>query len=314
MTEPDDEFRVVSWNIEHNGQDGSSDTNTGRWHLAMELLAALRPHVLLRQELTHAHRHGARAMWAEAARLGGNGPSFAAFLAAGTPESANATGVYVDPSLCEPTEYHEHVTGMWHPACNPVVRLKGTLSKLSLASVHLCSFDGEWRAREARRLTTLGKPGMAAILAGDFNSYPHRITERANLPNWRTIADRSHFEHRTVERAGRRVSDTVPDEILSAAHDGQPAVFTELGHYAATELGQPSALHPTASLWRQDQGRPQRIDRIYATAQIAQALTRIETIDTEATRKVSDHAPVLATFSLAALRTALYPDPTCTNT
>jgi endonuclease/exonuclease/phosphatase family metal-dependent hydrolase len=253
---------------------------------------------------------GGRAIWGEAARLGGNGPVHTAFLANATPESANPTGVYTDPSLLRPVQYFEHGTGMWHPICNPVVQLKGASSTLSLASFHLCSFDPAQRASEAKRLATLGKPGMAAIIGGDCNSYPHRPEdETAALPDWDKIADRSHFEARTIERGGERVSDTRPDEILAGEHDGRPPVFKELGHYAATVLGQPDALDPTASLWRTDQGPKQRIDRIYATPQVAEALIRVEVIVTDEVVEVSDHPPVVATFSLSKLRRALSPAP-----
>ncbi|PGH46935.1 endonuclease/exonuclease/phosphatase family protein [Streptomyces sp. Ru87] len=300
----DDDFRVVSWNVEHNGRDGRSDE---RWHRATGVLTGLRPHIVLRQELTGAQEYGRRALWAEAAALGGPGrPPFIAHLAPATRESPNPTGVYTDPALCETAEYHEHVTGMWHPICNPVVRLRGAVSKLSLASVHLCSWDPAQREKEAKRLTILGKPGMATILGGDFNSYPHRIgDEKTLLPDWSQVKDRSHFEQRTVPRASRRVSDYRPDAILASAHEGQPPVFTELGHYAATVLGQTAALEPTASLGRTDQGPRQRIDRIYVTPQLAPALTGLEVIATDDVRAASDHAAVMATFSLSTLRRVL---------
>lgn len=294
----DDEFRVVSWNVEHNGISNSGDD--GRWHLAMDVLATLQPHVLLRQELTRANMFGGRAIWAESDRLGGH----AAFLASATPESANPTGVYVDRDLCRPTEFFEHRTGMWHPICNPVVRIKGAVEKLSLASIHLCSFDPATRASEAKRVATLGKPGMAAIVGGDMNS-----SSGHPLPDWSQVEDRAHFEARTIERDGKRVSDTLPDEILAGEYEGRPPVFVELGHYAATELGQASALEPTASLWRTDQGTRQRIDRIYATPQVAAALTRLEVIVTDEVTEASDHPPVAATFSYSALCRAMSSEP-----
>lgn len=299
-----DEFTVVSWNIEHNGTD--KDGSEHRWHLAMDVLAGLQPHVLLRQELTRANMHGARMVWAEAARLGNHTP----FLSNATPESANPTGVYVSRDLMDPIEYFEHGTLMWHPICNPVVRLKGTKTKLSIGSYHLCSFDPTQRATEAKRLVTLGKPGLETIIGGDANSYPHRVAnETAPLPNWNEVQDRSHYEHRTIERNGKRVSDTIPDGILAGAPDGRPPVFVDLAHHAATVLAQPEALNPTASLWRKDQGTMQRIDRIYATPAVAEALTRLEVVITSEVIEASDHAPVAATFSLAKLRRALGPAP-----
>lgn len=204
-----DVIRVVIWNLDHNGISREGDDS--RWRTAMKVLAGLKPHLLLRQELTRAHMYGYRAVWAEAMHLGGHIP----FLATATPESANPTGVYVDPRVFEVVEYHEHVTGMWHPVCNPVLRLRGITAKLNVASFHLCSFDPQQRASEAKKLTTLGKPGMATIIGGDCNSYPHTRIETAPLPDWNYIDDRSHFEHRTIECDGRRVSDTRPDEILS---------------------------------------------------------------------------------------------------
>ncbi|MDH6222215.1 endonuclease/exonuclease/phosphatase family protein [Streptomyces pseudovenezuelae] len=305
MTQPpeNDEFRVVTWKVEHNGISNNGDD--ARWHLAMDVLATLQPHVLLRQELTRADMFGGRAIWAESARLGGH----AAFLASANPESANPTGAYVDRDLCRPAQYFEHRTGMWHSVCNPVVRLKGTARTLSLASVHLCPFDPAMRASEARRLATLGRPGVAAIVGGDMNSYSHRLGSGPALPDWSQITDRAHFEARTIERNGKRISDTLPDEILSGEHGGRPPVFVELGHYAATELGLQGALEPTASLWRTDQGPRQRIDRFYATPQVARALTGLEVVVTEEVIEASDHPPVLATFSLSALRRALSADP-----
>ncbi|MCK7622511.1 endonuclease/exonuclease/phosphatase family protein [Streptomyces sp. RS10V-4] len=298
MINANDQVRVVTWNLEHNGHE--RDGATDRWHLAMGILADLQPHILLRQELTRANMYGMRAVYAEAVRLGVHMP----FLASATPESANPTGVYVDMALFEPVQFFEHVTGMWHPICNPVVRLKGASKALSLASVHLCSFDPDLRVTEAKRLTTLGKPGMETLLGGDFNSYVHFEDEASSLPDWATVQDRTHFEHRTVDRGGKRVSDTRPDRILAGTHHGRPPIFTELGQHAAS-LGVAGALNPTSSLWRTDQGGMQRIDRIYATPQIAAALIDLRVIDIPEVQVVSDHCPVMATFSLNRLREAL---------
>ncbi|WP_055716086.1 endonuclease/exonuclease/phosphatase family protein [Streptomyces torulosus] len=295
-----DEFTVVSWNVEHNGTD--ADGSDHRWHLAMDILTGLRPHVLLRQELTRADMYGQRMVWAEARRLGNHTP----FLASATRESANPTGVYVDRDLCDPVQFFDHRTLMWHPVCNPLVQLMDAPTPLSLASIHLCSWDPTTRAREAKRLTVLRRPGMEAIFGGDCNSEPHRQDDETAEPtDWSQVEDRALFEARTIEVDGRRVTDTVPDEILAGEYDGQPPVFVDLAHYAATELGQQDALPATAPLWRKDQGPRRRIDRIYATPRVAEALTRVEVIVTDEVIEVSDHAPLLATFSRSKLRRAL---------
>ncbi|UIX34271.1 endonuclease/exonuclease/phosphatase family protein [Streptomyces sp. GQFP] len=299
MSSPKDEFRVLSWNIEHNGVD--KDGSTARWDLAMDVLDAIQPHVLLRQELTRADRDGQSMVWNEARRLGHHFP----FLATATPESANPTGVYLDYEVCQPTNHYEHGTKLWHPVCNPVALLKGATQALSLGSFHLCSWDPATRATEAKRLTTLGKPGMAAIIGGDGNSYPHRLNDRTPLPDWSKVEDRSHYEHRTIVRDGKRISDTVAHEILCGEHEGHPPVFVDLAYYAATELGQETALNPTASLWKTNQGSRQRIDWVLATPQVAGCLTSLRVVVNDDVIAASDHPPVLATFSFSALRRVL---------
>ncbi|MEY9840529.1 endonuclease/exonuclease/phosphatase family protein [Streptacidiphilus sp. EB103A] len=294
-----DTVTVACWNVEHNGHDHGGEDH--RRHHAYDVLAAYQPSIVLRQELTHAHRDGQAHLFQEANRLG-----LLAFLAPGTPESDNPTGVFIDPQLFEPLAHFQHVTGTWHPICNPVVRLRGAVRPLSLASFHLCSHDPATRSSEAKRLTVLGAPGRSAILGGDTNSYPHRLAdESVPLPQWDQVTDASHYEHRTVEREGRRVSDTQPDEILA----GGKHVFVDTGHYAATTLAQPHALAATASLHRTDQGGPQRIDRLYCTPDLAPALLSVEAMADAAVREASDHALIIARFSLFGLRRALSPPP-----
>jgi endonuclease/exonuclease/phosphatase family metal-dependent hydrolase len=292
-------LRLICWNIEHNGIDHDGSRN--RRELALDIMAAYRPHIVLRQELTGADAHGAAALYQEGERLGGLIP----FMAPPTMESPNATGVMIDPDVFELGACHPHITNMWHPICNLVVRVRGTHKDLSLASVHLCSYDGQTRATEAKRLTVLGDRGRTALFGGDFNSYPHRTgDELAKLPDWSTITDPVHYEHRTVERAGSRISDTVPDEILAGGNQ----IFTDLGHHAATKLGQRRAVAATAHIGRTELGLLQRIDRIYCSPVLAPALTSFDVIDSDAVRAVSDHALLYATFDLATFRAALDTD------
>jgi len=297
----DDELRVACWNVEKNGHGGHRGAGGDRRAIAHELLADIRPHIVLRQELTGAAADGSRALYEEAARLGG----LTAFMAPATPESPNATGVMVDPVLFEIVSSHDQVTGMWHPVCNPVVRLKGTRKPVSLASVHLSSWDPVQRASEARRLTFLANGGRSAIFGGDMNSYPHRhATETVALPDWEAVrtSDPLHYEHRTIERGGQRVSDTIPDEVFTAS-----GIFTDLAHHAGTVLKQPDALKGSASLWRTDQGIRSRIDRMYCTPDLAAALLSLEVVADGEVAEASDHALLVARFSLAKVRQVLTP-------
>ncbi|MFJ9967196.1 endonuclease/exonuclease/phosphatase family protein [Streptomyces avermitilis] len=292
-----DELRVVCWNIEHNGR-GPSGGDDHR-DLARDILAAIEPHIVLRQELTGAWDRGKADLYAEANRLGGLTPFMAAPREG---RSKNPVGVMVDPTLFFIDGYFEHDLP-WKPICNPRVRLKGCAKSLDLASAHLCHYDPDLRATEARRITTLADSGRSALVGMDANSYPHADLESVALPDWDQIEDRVHFQHRTIERDGRRVSDTRPDEILSG---GDP-VFTDLGLHAGTVLGQPGALAATASLTRTDQGAAQRIDRMYCTPGLAPALLAFAVMATDEVREVSDHALLVARFDLDVLRQVLTP-------
>ncbi|MFI5822842.1 endonuclease/exonuclease/phosphatase family protein [Streptomyces rishiriensis] len=294
-----DELRVVCWNIEHNGR-GRSGSDDHR-DLARDILSAIEPHILLRQELTGAWDRGKADLYAEANRLGGLTPFMAAPREG---RSRNPVGVMVDPALFLVDGEFEHDLA-WKPICNPRVRLKGCPKSLDLASAHLCHFDPDMRATEARRLTTLADHGRSALVGMDANSYPHQTAlESVALPDWDKVEDRVHYQHRTIERDGRRVSDTRPDEILSG---GAHPVFSDLGLHAATAFGQPGALAGTASLKRTDQGSAQRIDRIYCTPDLAPALVAFDVLATDEVREVSDHALLVARFDLDVLRQVLTP-------
>ncbi|WP_062214543.1 hypothetical protein [Streptomyces sp. NBRC 109706] len=96
-----------------------------------------------------------------------------------------------------------------------------------------------------------------------------------------------------------------PDRILSGPTENGEAPYVELGVWAATVLHQRDALTPTASLWRTDQGPPQRLDRMYCTRDLVSALLRLWVDDSSEVVACSDHALVLAEFDLERLRYAL---------
>lgn len=76
------------------------------------------------------------------------------------------------------------------------VRLKGYAKPIDLASAHLCHFDPDLRATEARRLTTSADTSRSALVGMDANSYPHRTDlESAALPDWDEVEDRLHYQH-----------------------------------------------------------------------------------------------------------------------
>lgn len=291
MTINSDTLCVASWNKEHNAR--------GDGGLSNRILAAYKPHIVFRQELTGAWEHGKRDLFAEAEALGGLFP-FMAEPSEG--RSRNPTGVMVDPRLFQIEAHTDHDLP-WKRICHVRVRVRGCPKPIELASGHLCHFDPSLRATEARRLTTLADHGRTALIGMDANSYPHRTAdETTELLDWAQVEDPVHFQHRTIERDGKRVSDTQPSEILTG---GPKAVFTDFAHHAGTVLQQKDALAATASLRRTDQGPPQRIDWLLGTPDWNRALLRVEVITSKDVCRVTDHGLVIAYFSLPAVEQML---------
>ncbi|MCX5233924.1 endonuclease/exonuclease/phosphatase family protein [Streptomyces prunicolor] len=284
---------VASWNIQKNG----SVPLDGRDHSPRpdEILAAYEPDIVFRQELSGAGAHGKRALYAEARALGGLIPFMGDEIEG---RSKNPTGVMVDPGLFDIVA-HTNDSLPWKQICHVQVRRKGSRRTLHLASAHLTHFDPDLRATEARRLTTYADHGNTVLIGMDANSYPHRTDDEISDPiDWDTVEDRVHFQHRTIERDGRRVSDTRPSEILTG---GARPVYTDLAHHAATVLGHRQALTPTSSLHRTDQGPRRRIDWQLSTPDLASALIDFEVIDTGDVPRWTDHSLTISRFDLAAV-------------
>ncbi|CAL9412907.1 endonuclease/exonuclease/phosphatase family protein [Streptomyces sp. enrichment culture] len=297
MRNDNDELVVISWNIERNGRRrGTGDETRERAH---RLMAVYEPHIVFRQELAGAWDNGKHDLYEEAEKLGG----LSAFMA--TPKdgrSRKPVGVMFDPRLFQMAAHNDHDLP-WKQVCHVQVRLRGCAKPLQLASAHLCHFSPELRAVEAARLTDLADHGRTALIGMDANSYPHRVADEMMTEplDWEKVEDPVHYQQRTIERNGVRVPDTRPSEILT----GGKGIYTDLAHHAGTALNQPTALKPTASLRRTDQGPPQRIDVIVGTPDLVPALRSIEIVDTDEVRSVTDHAMLVARFGLTEVHRIL---------
>ncbi|WP_172387337.1 endonuclease/exonuclease/phosphatase family protein [Streptomyces sp. MNP-20] len=285
---------VAQWNLEHDGgADGA------RWEQAHEILRAYQPDIVMRQEMTYSHQRGQQRLHATEHILGLRG-----FLAPPTPESPNSTALFVNPKLFQVDAVYPHHTLWWHPMSNVVAYFQDCPRPLSLGSFHLCSHDADTRLTEARRMTTLARPGMVSLIAGDCNSYPSNPEPGIPLPDWDTVTDRAHMVHRTyLSSTGERHSDIRPDIVLTDAR------FEDAARYAADHLGQPHALAPTAGQCKPHQGGPQRIDRAYACGGLAAALESVEIIDTKETREVGDHSLGIFRLNRGRLRRLLREAP-----
>lgn len=293
---------VASWNLPHNGRGDGDHLDRNDHGDALAYLASKQVDILFRQELTDAWDNGQQALFAEGNALGGLFPHMARPQEG---KSRNPTGVLVNTQHFLITQKADHQMA-WNTISGLRVQLKGCDKTLHLASAHLPHFSPALRATDADRLITLADHQRTALIGLDANSYPYRTNDETTDPiDWSTIEDRVHVQNRTVEREGKRVSDTRPSEILTAGHHGRPGIFIDLGHYAGTKLRQPNALKATANLQRVDQGPPQRIDWLLGTPDLLPALGEVEVVDTDEVKQFSNHALVIATFSLPRLHSVL---------
>ncbi|MDW6057860.1 endonuclease/exonuclease/phosphatase family protein [Streptomyces sp. FXJ1.4098] len=281
------------WNIEADGGRQGEHRD-----LALDILTALNPDVVLQQEAKHSRERGKRLMHAAERRLGLRG-----FLSTPNPgvDADIATAVYLRPSMFHVAEQRPHAKPFWMHPCHVQAQLGDCPVPLNFVSAHLCFFDAGRRLEEAGWLTTLAKPGMVTLVGMDSNSYP-KAPEPTALPNWDTVADRPHMVQRTyMDADGHRRSDNRPDAALIEAG------YVDLARHAADHLEHKveDVLAPTAGYGKPHQGGPQRIDRTYAAGGLATALQYVEVIDTDDTREVSDHALLLFRFNRARLECVL---------
>ena len=294
-----DTLTVASWNVERNGID--PDGGRRRRDVALEVLREVNADLVFRQEEHFARDNDGRLADEEADVLG-----LETHLSPYGPEHHSPQAVLVRPELFQFEREDDWYSGLYKPIRIVTVRMRGTTRPLKLTSVHLCWCDPGLRETAARRLTALADQGKAsAMVFMDGNSYPSNDPASiAPLPSWEEIPDPVHRAHRFITRDGKRVPDTVPDEVLTGS-----GVFEELGYYAYSQRGQREALRPTGSLWRKDQGPRRRIDRGYVTTDLAPALRSLEVIDEPRVAFASDHALVVATFDMNTLRRALTDTP-----
>ncbi|MDT0321875.1 endonuclease/exonuclease/phosphatase family protein [Streptomyces millisiae] len=296
-TEHEETLVMCSWNVERDGIDANGSRR--RRDIALAELKKRKPRVIFQQEATYSMDDDEAGRKEIENELG-----LVCRVAPVTGDSRNPTAVSYDPQLFDLVNVIEWSTGLYKPMDIPVVRLRGTVKPLALASLHLCYWAPQERAVQAQRLTTLGEPGKNAILAGDFNSEELGNKRPSQPGDWGT--DASLLAHRTVHvpgapgEPGKRWIDTGPDDILTGT-----GVFADLALHAATNLDQPKATQATASLWRTDQGPRRRIDRALSTPNLLPALKKFEVVTTPEVVEASDHALLVWEYSLPKLVAAL---------
>jgi endonuclease/exonuclease/phosphatase family metal-dependent hydrolase len=281
------QVHVVSWNVEGNGSG-----DPARRREAHQFLADLQPHLVYRQEMWDAADDGSTILYELEEILGLRG-----WLG---DRSCNA--VFADPQVFAPAREWPGVGPMWHlPPMALSLRLRAAGPEsmpLVVCSHHLSYASPTSRKLEAEWLTSLADKDwplpdgrvmkLPALIAGDHNSYPVPRTypdpatvSDPPLPQLWEIHDLPHRSHRSyVGRDETRVMDTRPDEVLHTAG------FEDVARHLAITARQEGALEPTVSA-SHTQGRAARIDRIYATTSLLDAVTSVDVIAVP--QRLSDH-------------------------
>ncbi|MFE9686810.1 endonuclease/exonuclease/phosphatase family protein [Streptomyces sp. NPDC006285] len=279
---------VLLWNFEENGKN-----NPDKRRRAHEKLLSHNPHLILRQEMAGANADGNAIMYELEAILGLRG-----WLG-----QNSCTAVFADPRVFQ-TVRELPAAALWTlPPTALIMRYLPAghdALPLAVASYHLNYASTTQRKLEAEWLSTLADTKwttpdgrtvrMPCLIAGDNNSYPAPgVAGDPALPKLNEIRDRPHRLHRSfVGPDGRRVMDTRPDETL------RDADLEDVARHRATKHGDKTAVARTVNACA-THGPDSRIDRLYATAGVLDAVTHVDVI--EVPEHVSDHHIVRLTLS-----------------
>jgi endonuclease/exonuclease/phosphatase family metal-dependent hydrolase len=183
--------------------------------------------------------------------------------------------------------------GVWRAAASIALPLGGP-APLTVVTCHLDPFRPEMRFSEAARIASL-TVGKTGLVGGDFNG-----------PSADRRADGSFYDPDPIEQHGWHDA-----AIHQVAWDDDPDAAPLVDRRAAERLRRAGLVdaaavldarwQPSCGHWPHDPYGPRRFDRILATADVRPALSSYEVVDTDITRALSDHLPVVVGLDPALL-------------
>lgn len=176
--------------------------------------------------------------------------------------------------------------GLWHAAATIALDVGGPVP-LTVITCHLDPFRPETRFAEAARIASLAV-GRTAIVGGDFNCVSSELRNDGSFYDPDPLAERGWHDAATYQVLWDDDPMAPPRVDRRAAERLRRAGLID----AACALDAP--WHPTSGHWPDDPHGPRRVDRLLLTPSARSALTAYEAIDTEITRALSDHLPVVA--------------------
>lgn len=182
---------------------------------------------------------------------------------------------------------------LWHAAAAIALDVGGPVP-LTVVCCHLDPFRPEVRFSEAARIASLAA-GKTAVVVGDYNG-----------PSADRRTDGSFYDPDPLEQRGWHDAAT-----YQVAWNDDPNASPRVDRRAAERLRRAGLVDAAAALdapwrpscghWPDDPHGPRRIDRILATAAARPALTSYDVVDTDITRALSDHLPVVVELDPALL-------------
>ncbi|HTJ72694.1 MAG TPA: endonuclease/exonuclease/phosphatase family protein [Actinospica sp.] len=183
--------------------------------------------------------------------------------------------------------------GLWHAAASIDLQVGGPVP-LTVVSCHLDPFRPEARFSEAARIVSLTQD-KTAMVGADYNG-----------PSADRRTDGSYYDPDPIEQRGWHSAAT-----YQVAWDDDPNAAPRVDRRAAERLRRAGLVdaaavldapwQPSCGHWPDDPHGPRRIDRILATPTAKPALVSYAVVDTEITRALSDHLPVVVEFDPARL-------------
>ena len=261
-------MRVATYNIRDGGVDGGS---ASRLDDVLSVLRGMDADVVALQE---ANGFGTgRRMQAVAAALGMRG-------ALCETRSGFDLALFVRPPL-RIIRRGVARSGFHHGACYVDIAGPG-VAPVRVVTAHLSPFDGSQRLAEGRRLLRRVAVGSRVILMGDFNSL-----------------DRSRDHSRDLERLSAADRQRY---LLPGSHEVDTRVIDLLesaGFVDLATVSNPPATGPTApTRFEGSEFSNMRLDRIFASPELARHLTSVRTVRQGKAAHASDHYPVVADIAL----------------
>ncbi|MFD0856010.1 hypothetical protein ACFQ07_27470 [Actinomadura adrarensis] len=270
-----DTWTIMSLNTERGGMQDRHGRPENRWPQLSDLIAEVRPHILLAQELLDWKRHPSLRYAAQRALRRRGWP-----MQFEVPDSHTGShnAIAYQPNLLEPVRGEEHY-GQFTQSGFAVLVLAPVDSDedapgFTAISAHLSAFSAQVAVQEAQYMVArLHRYGGIGVIGGDINHVPLGDPE----PDWNFATP--------YNRSSRCVPISDPGEPLHANREVGRTLLTAGLIEVAGHLADTTGRHDH---YRHQTGRTMRPDQFHITPNLKDALSDYERHPT-----ASDHDAIV---------------------